>query len=161
MYGEFKELLTDDTPTPLLNYDRITHYADANLFHYLLNGCSVTGILHLVNKTPVDWYYKKQSTLEKFTYGSEFFSSRTCVEHIIYLRNNRWFFGIPIRQKNYMFGDNKYVVNSAIHPHAKLHKRNTAISFHRFREAIASKMVAFYHVYGGDKPSDIISNHWS
>ena len=39
-----------------------------------------------------------------------------------------------------MFGDNESVVNSAAQPHAKLHKRHTALSFHRVRDAIAAVM---------------------
>jgi hypothetical protein len=35
-------------------------------------GKSVTGILVLVNKTPLEWYSKKQPTIETSAYGSEF-----------------------------------------------------------------------------------------
>jgi hypothetical protein len=35
-------------------------------------GRSVTGILHLVNSTPIDWYSKLQNSVETATYGSEF-----------------------------------------------------------------------------------------
>ena len=87
VYGEVTELLPDDVPTHLVNYVRLTHYVDANLFHDQLAGYSVTCILNLSNKTPVDFYYKKESTLETATYGYKFVSARTCVEKIIYLRN--------------------------------------------------------------------------
>ena len=59
MYGEVKELLTDDAPTPLGNYFRFTDYVNAKLFHGQLTGRSITCILNLVNKAPVDWYSKK------------------------------------------------------------------------------------------------------
>ena len=87
MHGEVKELLPNDVPTPLVNYIRLTHYVDANQLHDKLSSLYVTGIPCLVNKTPVDWYPKKQSTVETATYGSEFFSARTCVEQIIDFRN--------------------------------------------------------------------------
>ena len=45
---------------------------DANLNHCLATGISLTGCLHFVNKTPVDWYSKKQATVQTATYGSEF-----------------------------------------------------------------------------------------
>ena len=108
----------------------------------------------------MDWYFKKHSTAETDTYGYEFVSTRTCVEHIIYLSNTLWYLGVPTCQKSYMFGDNKYIVGSDIHPHAMLHKCHTALSFHRVREAIASNIVAFYHVYGWDIPAYIILKHW-
>jgi len=60
-----------------------------------------------------------------------------------------------------MFGDNESVVNSYSIPHAKLHKRHTALSFHRVCEAVASKYVGFYFLPGADNPADILSKHWS
>jgi hypothetical protein len=60
-----------------------------------------------------------------------------------------------------MFGDNKSVVNSSSIPHAKLHKRHTALSFHRVREAIASGYVDFIYLPGTENPADILSKHWS
>jgi hypothetical protein len=70
------------------------------------------------------------------------------------------YLGVPLRQISYMFGDNKTVVDSSTTPYAKLHKRHTALSFHRVREAIASKMIAFYHIDGDLNPADILSKHW-
>lgn len=53
---------------------------DANLFHDKLTGCSVTSILTLTNQTVMDWYSKKQATIETATYGTEFLAACTCVE---------------------------------------------------------------------------------
>jgi len=36
-----------------------------------------------------------------------------------------------------------------------------ALSFHRVREAIASKIIGFYHIPGASNPADILSKHWS
>ena len=128
--------------------------------HDICTGRSVTGILHLINKTPVDWYSKKQATVETATYGSEFVAARVCVEQIIDLRNTLRYLGVPIRAKSYMFGDNKSVVDSSMQLHAKLHKRHTMLSFHRVREAIASGMLGFYFIPGTINPADILSKHW-
>jgi hypothetical protein len=59
-----------------------------------------------------------------------------------------------------MFGDNESVVNSSAQPHAKLHKRHTALSFHRVREAIAAGIVGFFYIPGASNPADILSKHW-
>jgi hypothetical protein len=61
----------------------LTHYVDANLYHNVLTGRSVTGVLHFINGTPIDWYSKKQATVKSATYGSELVAARTCVEQII------------------------------------------------------------------------------
>ena len=161
VYGDIKEEIPKDCPKPLGKYVTLTHYVDANLMHCLLTGRSVTGILHFLNKTPIDWFTKKQSTVETATYGSEFVAARTCVEQIIELRLTLRYLGVPIREKSYMFGDNGSVVDSSMHINAKLHKRHTMLSFHRVREAVASGMVIFTHIPGAINPADILSKHWS
>ena len=160
IYGNVKEYKPSDAPKPLGKYVTLTHYVDANLMHDVINGRSVTGILHLMNKTPIDWYSKKQATVETATYGSEFVAARTCVEQIVDLRTTLYYLGVPVRDKSYMFGDNKSVVDSSMQVHAKLHKRHTILSFHRVREAIASGMIIFSFINGDINPADILSKHW-
>jgi RNA binding exosome subunit len=160
VYGKVKELLPNNAPEPLGKYVTLSHYMDANLMHNITSGKSVTGILHLVNKTPIDWYSKKQATVETATYGSEFFAARVCVEQIIDLLTTLRYLGVPIRDKTYMFRDNKSVVDSSMQLHAKLHKQHTMLSFHRVREAIASGIVGFFYIPGDINPADILSKHW-
>ena len=47
-------------------------FFNANLYHDLFTGCAMTGILHQVNQTPIEWYCKKQATLATAMYSSEF-----------------------------------------------------------------------------------------
>jgi len=161
VYGNVSEILPTDAPVPLGKSVVLTHYVDANLFHDALTGRSVTGILHMMNATPIDWFSKKQATVETATYGSEFVAARTCVEQIIDLRNTLRYLGVPLIETSYMFGDNESVVNSSSIPHAKLHKRHTALSFHRVREAIAARYVVFSFLPGTANPADILSKHWA
>jgi Reverse transcriptase (RNA-dependent DNA polymerase) len=160
IYGNVKECKPHDAPKPLGKFVTLTHYVDANLMHDVSTGRSVTGILHLINKTPIDWFSKKQATVETATYGSEFVAARTCVEQIVDLRTTLYYLGVPVRDMSYMFGDNKSVVDSSTQIHAKLHKRHTMLSFHRVREAVASGMVNFVFINGDINPADILSKHW-
>ena len=54
--GDVHEILPDDMPEPLGKAVITTTTMDANLNHCLAMGKSLTGCLHFVNKTPVDWY---------------------------------------------------------------------------------------------------------
>ncbi len=64
---------------------------DANLYHNMITRRSVMGILHLVNKTLIDWYSKKQATIETAsTYGSEFIAAQICVDQSIDLKMKLW-----------------------------------------------------------------------
>lgn len=162
VYGPFSETpIPDDVPTPLGRPVILSHYVDANLYHDWVSGKSVTGVLHFLNKTPIDWHTKKQATVETATYGSEFIAARTCIEQIIALRHSLRYLGVPIDPWSHMFGDNQSVVDSSMRIDAKLHKRHVALSFHFVRSVIASGMVKFYHIIGVINPADILSKHWA
>ena len=161
VYGNVKEILPTDAPEPKGKCVTLSHYFDANLCHDMVTGRSVTAILHFLNQTPVDWYSKKQATVETATFGSEFIAARTTIDQIVDLRTTLRYLGVPIRDKSYVFGDNKTVIDSSSTPHAKPHKRHNALSFHRVREAVASKYVTIFHVPGEFNPADILSKHWA
>ena len=128
-YRGAKEDIPDDAPIAKGNPVLLSSYVDANLYHDLLSGKSVTGILHFANKTPLDWFSKLQGTVETATFGSEFVAARTCTEQAIDLRTTFRYLGVPIAGQHMMFGDNESVVNSSVTPHSKLHKRHTALSY--------------------------------
>jgi hypothetical protein len=88
VYGKVEELLPQDAPEPLGKDVVLTTYVDANLYHDLVTGRSVTGILHMLNATPVDWYSKRQATVETATYGSEFVAARIATDQVIDIRTS-------------------------------------------------------------------------
>jgi hypothetical protein len=174
VYGDVKEITSKDNPEALGNYVTMLHYFDANRYHDLITGQSVTGVIQYFNKTTIAAYSKKQTTVETVTYGSEFIAARTCIDQIIDLRTYLRYLGVPICEVSYMFGDNKTVIDGATIPHANLHKRNNALSYHRVREAMASKFLYYhrvceamaskflnmFHVPGECNPADILTKHW-
>ena len=58
VYGDVKELVPQDIPEPLGNPVVTISYVDANLFHDIITGRSVSGILHMLNKTPIEYLVK-------------------------------------------------------------------------------------------------------
>jgi hypothetical protein len=177
-YSGLQEAKVADVPGALGKYVTLVTYCIG-----VINGRSVSGILHLANKTSIDWYSKKQATVETATYGSEYVAARTyieqqtpieatvetatygleyaaartCFDPIMDLRPTLQY----IRSKRYVFGESKTVVESSIRPHVKLDKRHMTLSFHRVRKAIAAKTVGFTHVDGVRNPADILSKHWA
>ena len=160
VYGDVKEEIPKDVPKPLGKCVKHTAYVDANLLHCLMTGRSVTGTLHFLNQTLIDWYSKKQSTVETATYGSEFVAARVVVDQIEDIRMTLRYLGVPIKDKTYLFGDNQSVVTSSTLPQSALRKRHCILCYHRVREAVASNMLAFYHTPGEGNPADIVSKHW-
>ena len=130
VYSGACEQIPHDIPKPLGKHVQTTHYVDANLHHDLATGKAVTAALHFLNQTPIDAYTKRQSTVETATYGSEFVAARTAVDQIIDIRTTLRYLGVPIRDKSYMFGDNKSVVTSSTIPNSTISKRHHLASYH-------------------------------
>jgi hypothetical protein len=157
VYGDAQEELPPNMPPPRGNPVLTTTFEDANLLHDLTTGRSCTGILHLVNQTPIEWFSKLQTSVETATYGSEFVAARLASEQIMDLRYTLRMLGAPVEGKAYMFGDNQSVITSSTIPHSSLNKRHNALSYHRVREAIASNVLWFFHISGKDNPSDVLT----
>jgi len=117
-YAGAREAIPEDYPTPRGNSVVTTTYVDANLFHDMISGRSVTGVLHLLNMTPVDWYSKLQTTVETATFGSKYVAARTATEQILDLHLTLRYLGVPLDGPSFMFGDNKSIVNTASVPHS-------------------------------------------
>ena len=98
--GNVHEILPDDMPDPLGKAVITTTPMDANLNHCSATRKSLTGCLHFVNKTPVDWHSKKQATVETPTYGSEFVAAKTATEQILDIRQALRYLGAPICAKS-------------------------------------------------------------
>jgi Reverse transcriptase (RNA-dependent DNA polymerase) len=159
VYGRVQEVVPVDTPEPLGNSVVLTHYTDANLMHDLTTGRAVTGVLHFINNTPIDWYSKRQATVETATYGAEFVAARIATDQIIDLRLTLRYLGVPISGKSHLFGDSASVIASSAIPHSSQKKRHNALSYHRVREAIAAKILYFHKIDGKLNYSDILSKH--
>ena len=102
---------------------------DANLNHCLATGESLAGCLHFVNKTPVDWYSKKQATVETATYVSEFVAAKTATKQIMDIRQPLRYLGALIGSKSFLFADNRSVVTSATLPHSTFTKGTIYLHF--------------------------------
>ena len=159
IYGSPKEQIPDNLPPPKGKPVHTSTFVDANLIHDLTTGRSATGILHLLNQTPIDYFLKRQGQVETATYGSEFVAARTATEQIMDLRYSLRALGVPLDGPSWMFGDNGSVVTSSTIPHSRLSKRWNALSYHRVREAIASGIIRFHFVPTHQNPSDVLTKH--
>jgi hypothetical protein len=158
VYGpNLHEELPTDMPEPKGHPVRISTYEDANLMHDLISGRSMTGILHLLNQTPIYWFSKKQGSVETATYGSEFVAAKTATEQIMDLKYMLRMMGIPLDGPAWMFGDNQSVLTSATVPQSNLNKRHNALAYHRVREAVSAKVMYFMHIPGKVNVSDIFT----
>jgi len=59
-------------PEPKGKSGRSNFFVDANLRHDKVTGRSCSGLLAMLNLTPIDWFSAAQNTLHAATHGSEF-----------------------------------------------------------------------------------------
>ena len=80
VYGNKPLDLDEDMyPVPLENLMRITSFVDSCLGYCKVTGKSITGIIHLINQTPIKYFCK---FVETTVYGSEFVAIKQCAEQI-------------------------------------------------------------------------------
>ena len=158
-YPEAEEHIPDlkDIPDPLGPMVRMTVYKDADHAHDIVTRRSVTGILLLINNTPVKYISKRQKTVETSTYGSELVAAKQAVELILEYRYKLRMMGANMEESALMLGDNKSVVLNTTMPSSVLKKKHCAVSYHKIREMIACKVLRFASIKSEVNFSDILT----
>ena len=70
----------------------------------------------------IDWLSKKQATVEKTVFGSEFFAMAHGVETLHGLCYKLRMMGVPINGPTYVYGDNMSVIFNTSQPESQLKK---------------------------------------
>jgi hypothetical protein len=156
-YPDAEEELPPDQPESLGKKARITIFVDADHAHDVMTRRSVTGIILFVNKTPVKWISKRQKTVESSTYGSEMVAARVATDLAVEFRYALRMLGVEVDGPAMMFGDNKSVVINTTMPSSQLKKKHNSIAYHRVREAIAAKIINFFHIRSEDNFADVLT----
>ena len=138
-YRDTKEPVLGDMPAPRGQVVSTHCFVDSDHVANTVMQCSQTGLLLFVNRAPVTWFSKRQNTVETSTFGSEFITMKTVVEHIEALRYKLWMFGIPIEGPTNVFCNNKAVFKNTSIPDSTLKKKHTSICYHRAREAVTAR----------------------
>ena len=94
-------------PKPLGRSVTITAYVDASHASNKVTRRSQTGFVIFVNRAPISWYSKRQSTVETSKFSSEFIAMKTCIESIESLRFKLRMFGVAIDGPAKVLCDNK------------------------------------------------------
>jgi hypothetical protein len=157
VYGNVTELIPDDKPIPLGDSVLLMHYENANLFQNIVTGRALTSVLHFINNTPIEWYSKRQATVETATYGAEFVAARIATNQIVDLRTTLRYLGVPIDGMSQLFRDNASVVISASIPHTSLKKRQNTLSYHR--EAICAGILYLREIHTKSNYGDVLTKH--
>ena len=157
VYGDNPEELPGNMPEPLGYGVKMSVFVDADHAGDKVTRRSHSGILIYLNNAPIDWYSKKQNTVESSTFGSEFIAMRIACDKVEALRYKLRMFGIPIIGPADVYCDNGSVVMSAQRVEGRLNKKHNAICFHRVRECVARAMIRVTKEDGGTNLADLLT----
>ena len=118
---------------------------------------SHTGILICLNSAPIDWYSKRQNTVESSSFGSEFIALRVATEKIEALRYKLRMMGIPLDGPANVFCDNESVVKSSSTLESTLKKKHVSICYHKCRESQASGAMRVAWEQGTTNLADLLT----
>ena len=112
---------------------------DADHAGNMLTRRSRTGYVQMINNLVVNWFSKKQGSIETSTFGSEFVALKTAMEANRGLRYKLRMMGVPIDGPTYIFCNKQSVVANVSKAESELKKKSNAIAYHAVREAVAIK----------------------
>jgi hypothetical protein len=135
----------------------MTVYVDADHAYDLVTRRSITGILVMLNNTPIRWVSKRQKTVETSTYGSELVASRVATELVLEIRYMLRSLGVALDGPALMLGDNMSAVLNTTVPSSLLKKKHNSIAYHRVREDIAAKIMRFAYIKSEENVSDVLT----
>ena len=143
--GDFKDQYRDATeeipkhvPKPRGRSVVTTGFVDASHAPDKKTRRSHSGFVLFVNRAPIIWYSKRQSTVETSTFSSELIALKTCMEHIVALRFKLRMFGIPIDGETKVLCDNKSAVTNCSQLGSSLHKKHNSLAYHAVRWSVAA-----------------------
>ena len=99
-----------------------------------------------VNTALIQWYTKKQATIEGAVFGAEFVAMKTGVETLRGIRYKLRMMGVEIEGPTYIYGDNQSVIHNTSKPESTLKKKSNSICYHFIREAVAMKECLTTHI---------------
>ena len=143
--------------TPKGKAARLTLFVDADHAHDQVTRRSITGILVMLNNTPIRWVCKRQKTAESSTYGWELVTARIATELILELRYTLRMLGVPLDGPALMLRDNMSIVLNTTFPSSVLKKKHLNIGYHRVREVVVAKVLRFVHVRSEENLADILT----
>jgi len=137
-YHDAKERLPADAPVPRGKAVTVTCFVDAGHAGGHATRRSRTGALTLIDRAPIIWLSKKQTSIETSPFGPEFAALKQATESVVALRWGPRMSGVPLGGPPHTRCDNQSVVTNASVPASALKKKNNAIAPHYVRENAAA-----------------------
>ena len=155
-YKDAEEEMPHRMPKPRGRGVSSTAFMDASHAANRRTRRSHTGYVVFVNRAPILWFSKRQSTVEASTFSSEFIALRSCIEAVVHLRFKLRMFGIPILddEPTRIFCDNETVVKNSSMIESTLNKKHNSLTYHYTRWNVAAGICSLAWISGSENISD-------
>ena len=154
-YGDVKEAIPPNAPEARGKDVDLRMFVDSDHAGDKLTRRSRTGFVIYLNKAPIVWFSKKQSTIETSVFGAEFVAMKQGMETLRGLRYKLRMMGVELSGPSYIYGDNMSVIHNTQRPESTLKKKSNSVCYHAVREAVAMDECRTGHVPSTENPADI------
>jgi Reverse transcriptase (RNA-dependent DNA polymerase) len=163
-YGDMKEAIPPNAPKPRGRGVVLRMFVDSDHAGNMITRRSRTGFVQMINNAVINWYSKKQGSVESSTFGSEFVALKTAMEANRGLRYKLRMMGVPLdgpthsfTAPTFVFGDNQSVIANTTKPESLLKKKSNAIAYHAVREAVAMNEMTIAYIPSEDNVADLFT----
>jgi hypothetical protein len=113
-YGNVEEPIPGNAPPPRgKDVILLRLFVDSDHAGEQMTRRSRTGYLIFLNLAPIQWFSKRQGTVETSVFGAEFVAMRAGNEACRGIRYKlRMMMGIPVNEPTYIYGDNMSVIHN-------------------------------------------------
>jgi len=156
-YPDARGLIPPDAPDAHGESVYMTCFVDADFAGCRETRRSHTGVIIMVNRAPILWFSKRQSTVETSTFGSEIIAMRIAIEMVGGLRYKLRMMGVPIAGPCDVSCDNNSVVQNTTRPESPIKKKHCSVAYHKTRESIAGGTIRVAKEDGSTNISGILT----
>lgn len=156
-YGDVEEAIPSNAPPARGRAVTIRMMVDSDHAGDQEDRRSRTGFMIFVQMSLINWLSKKQSTVERAVFGSEFVAMTHGVETLRGLRYKLRMMGVPIDGPTFIFGDNMSVIHNTSKPESTLKKKSLSICYHAVREAVAMGECLVAHIPTKNNLADLLT----
>jgi hypothetical protein len=155
-YPDAAEVIPPDMPEARGKSVKMTCFVDADHAGCKETRRSHTGVMIFINRAPILWFSKRQTTVETSTFGSEIVALRIAIEMVEGLRYKLRMMGVPIDGACDVFCDNESVVKNTTRAESPIKKKHNSIAYHKARECIAAGTIRIAKEDGVTNVADLL-----
>jgi hypothetical protein len=156
-YPDARDNIPPDMPEPRGKPVQQTMFVDASHAANVVTRQSRTGVLIFLNRAPILWFSKKQSTIETSSFGSEFQALKVGMELLLGFRYKIRMMGIPLEGYAHIKVDNMSVVKNTSVPESQLKKKSNSIAYHFVRQQVAADVARISYEPGETNLADMLT----